>query len=134
MLRSALAGGALALALTAAGCTSDQEQQTLNGLNIACAGLAVGTTIAVQVAATIPGAAPAATIAGTVGSASGAACTGLLPLVKDAIDNVTATGQTAVVTASATSPTGVKMVRRLRVTPAGQVIFSGNVAPNGFPF
>lgn len=136
MLRFAPLAGAAALALSAAACTPSQEQQVLTGLNAACASLAVGTTIAVEVAAVVPGAGGASAIANTVGTVSGTACTALVPAVKGIVDNIVASGATAQVTAVTTDPaTGLKVRRRMQVTPGGQVIFNGVITPDpGFRF
>lgn len=123
--------GACALALSTAACTADQTQQALTGLNIACAGLAVGTTVVVQVAGTISGAAPVASVAGTVGTASGAACSTLIPAVKGLVDQITDAGGTATITATTTDPvTKLKTVRRMTVTPNSVPFFTGTVTPS----
>jgi hypothetical protein len=125
--------GALSCSLLALGaCTSEEEQATLNGISAACAALPVGTTIAIQVASAIPGGAGAAAIAGTVQGVGGAACSTLIPAAQSIIDSVTKAGATAVVTATTVDPSGAKSVRRLQVTPAGKVFFSGTVPPSSF--
>ena len=131
-MRKFAIAGALALALSTAACTPDQTQQTLTGLNLACAGLAVGTTVVVQVASTISGAAPVASVAGTVGTASGAACSTLIPAVKSLVDEITDKGGTATITATTTDPTTkVKTVRRMTVAPNAAPFFTGTVSPSG---
>lgn len=137
MNRILIAGASLCAlaALPLAGCTPEQEQQTVAGLQIACQGLAVGTTIAIQVSALVPGAAGAGAVAGVVQGAGGVACGTLIPAAQSLINSVTATGATAVVTATTVDPSGLKTVRRMQVTPAGRVIYSGTVAPSsGFGF
>lgn len=133
VIRGALAAACLALPLAA--CNESDKQTVYNGLQTACAGLQVGTNVAIQVSGALPNGAAVAAGAATVSAVGSVACSALIPTVKSLVDSITSAGGTATVTATTTNPvTKLKTVRTAKVMPTGQVIFTGTVPPNSFPF
>lgn len=133
IIRGALAAACFALPLAA--CNTSDKQTVLNGLQTACAGLQAGTSVVIQVSGALPNGASVAAGAATVQAVGGVACAGLIPTVNALVNSITSAGATATVTATTTNPvTKLRTVRTAKVMPTGQVIFTGTVPPNGFPF
>ena len=112
-----------ALALSAAGCTSDQEAQSLAAINVACTLAGVGSQIAINVAT----GGKAATITGAIGADVTSSCGLLIPAVQSAVNQITGAGQTATVTVTTTTPTtgAVKSMRfHARKLVTGQMVYT----------
>ena len=135
--RIALPVIACSVAIGLAGCTTQQEQNTLTGVSLACSALGVGSQIAVNVAvqSATQGAAPTAaqTISQEVGAGVSAACPLLVSGVQTAVNQITSEGQTATVTVTTTTPKGARRSVRFKATKVnGVMVYTIPPNPLGF--
>lgn len=112
-MKSLYVVGALLSATALGACTSAQEMQVLNDIEMACVLLPIGTTITATILSSIPLASPIAPIVQVVGNAATNDCNALYASLQSAIEAINGQGGTATVNVSTNNAAASATLRKL---------------------